>query len=391
MPFTPNKPKKRIYIDALSIASLHMSGVGHLLLDTIKALVNNEQCRQDYQLVLVLPLWKRKMVMRHGLKDVDYKIVFLPARLFSLLLRFNLLPPLDIFLGKGTYIFPNYRNWPLLFSRSITYCHDVSFILYPETVAPKNLVYLRANIKKWLARTNQVITLTKASKDDIHRTLNIGLAKIQVVPCGIDAKVFYPRPSSEIEVIKKKIGIKSKSYLLYVGNLEPRKNLERLLDAFSRLPDKTQISMPLVIVGGGGWNNDTLLAKIENLATSGQVIFPRFYVEDADLPALISGATALLQPSIYEGFGIPPLEAVACGTLPIVSDIASFREIFGDTLQDMRIDPWSTASIEKVLLLLSTLNYEEIEGKTNVYRRQVTRYNWDNSAISLMEVIEEGF
>src|SRR5437868_4018100 len=114
----PNK--QRLLIDALPLAQNRMSGIGHLLLELTRALASND----NLSVILVVPLGKRKAVLRHGINNISIKTLPLPARAVSILLRTRLLPPVDLVLGRGVYLFPNYRNWPLLFSKSLTYFHD---------------------------------------------------------------------------------------------------------------------------------------------------------------------------------------------------------------------------------------------------------------------------
>jgi len=160
--------KTKIYIDALSLAEQKVSGIGHLTLETVRALALEE----GLHINLVLPLGKRKLVERHRLQNVTIMELPIPARGLSLLTKMHLMPPVDLLLGSGVYIFPNYRNWPLLFSKSLTYFHDVSFMLYPETVSPKNLKYLQQNSPIWLKRSDLVLTLSKSSKKDIVKSLD---------------------------------------------------------------------------------------------------------------------------------------------------------------------------------------------------------------------------
>lgn len=382
-------PKTKVFIDALSLAQPRMSGIGHLVLEMTKALATDKQFTATHAIILVLPVGKRKSAKIHSTPNVAYRTLPLPARVIALLMRLRLMPPIDLMLGRGIYLFPNYRNWPVLFSHSITYCHDVSFILHPETVAPKNLRYLQTNIVGWLKRTDKIVTLTNAARNDICQLLAIPSQKIEVVPCGVDKGLFFRRPSTEIKSVKNKYGIEAEQYFIYVGNLEPRKNLERTLRAFSDLPENLQRSYPLLIIAAGGWSSQNLLEDLTILIKQKKAFHPQTYVPDNDIPALISGATALLMPSLYEGFGMPPLEAAACGTLPIVSKIPAHQEVFGGSLKDWYVDPLDEASIKTALRKATELDTAESKKIEAVLQKVVKGYNWESSASRLAEIIED--
>lgn len=375
--------KIKVYIDALPLAEDRMSGIGHLILEQTRALAKNPHL----DIRLVVPLRKRGKILRYNIRNTTVKTLPLLARMASVLTRMRLLPPVDLWLGRGVYLFMNYRNWPLALSKSLTYCHDTSFLLHPETVSPPNLQYLRGNIRLWTRRADLVLTLSKATKQEIIEQLHLPKRKIRVVPCGIDPAVYYPRTKSETEKTKKKYGITTQRYILYVGNLEPRKNLNRLLDAYRELPAELRKKYALVLVGGGGWLNQSTLAKIEQFAKEGENIFhPKTYVKDEDLPALFSGAELVVQPSLYEGFGIPPLQAMACGVPVAGSDIPSIREVVGNNA--VVFDPYSVGSITKALqagLTDKKLRKQLVSGGKN----RAAQLTWEHSATLLAETIKE--
>ncbi len=319
--------KTRVYVDAMALAERQISGIGHLTIETVRALSLNEHL----DVILVLPLGKRHLVARHKIQNTSIVTLPIPARALSLLLRWGLLPPVDIFIGAGVYLFPNYRNWPLARSRSLTYFHDASFLLYPNTVSPKNLAYLLKYAPVWLNRADTVLTLSKSSKSDIVKLLQLDSNKVEIVSCGVDHEVFYARDDVEIQRIKHRYGLICDKYFLYVGNFEPRKNLLNLLSAYQSLPVSIQKEHALVLIGGGGWLNEDVFKLITELQSKGLAILQaNSYVKDDDLPALFSGATALVHPALYEGFGLSPLQAMACGTPVVVADNSSLPEVVGD-------------------------------------------------------------
>ncbi len=371
----------KLYIDALPLAQDKMSGIGHLTLELTRALANNP----SLDIKLVVPLRKRGLVARHNIKNAKIKTFPLPARVISLLMRCRLLPPVDLILGRGVYFFPNYRNWPLLFSHSLTYFHDVSFLLHPETVSPKNLKYLKNNARLWLKRTNYVLTLTESSKEEIITNLGVSSEKIIVVPAGVDTGVFSKRNAEEVISIKNKYKIDTQNYLLYVGNLEPRKNVDSLLRAYAQLTDEFRSQYSLVLIGGGGWLNEGTTELIDKLTSQGlKIIHPRAYVSDEDLPAIYSGAALLVHPAIYEGFGIPPLQAMACEVPVAASNIRAISEVVGDAA--LLFDPYSIEDISKNIqtaLSDQSLRQELVRNA----KKRVEQYSWQQAANRLTQTI----
>jgi glycosyltransferase involved in cell wall biosynthesis len=287
---------------------------------------------------------------------------------------------MDLWLGKGVYIFPNYKNWRLLRSRSLTYIHDLGFIRYPEFVQPKNLAFLKANIRKWIARSTLILTGSDHSRQEIIDLLKVAPDKVVRIYHGVDRQHYHRRSAAEIERVKNKYGIKDK-YLLCIGSLEPRKNLQRLIAAYRNLPAKLAGEYALCLAGGGGWLNEPILADIAAAKDEGfKIVRPEQYVSDDDLPALISGATLLVYPALYEGFGLPPLQAMACGTPVVVSDNSSLPEVVGKA--GVTVDAENPADITaKMIELLSSAELRRELSKKGL--RQAAGFDWDVSAREL--------
>lgn len=314
------------------------------------------------------------------------KTIFLPARVLEIFLRLNIFPPVDWFLGRGVYVFPNYRNWSLWKSKSLTYIYDLGFIRHPETVQPKNQKYLSRYIRRWVSRTNLVVTITQRMKEEIEESLYLSPQQIEVVYCGVDKSVFYKRSKSEILAVKNKYNIAFDNYILFVGNIEPRKNLSKLLEAYELLPISLRNTYGLLIVGGDGWLNESFYKKMESMVAEGyKVLKLNEYVPTEDLPALYSGASVLAHPAIYEGFGMTPLEAMACGTPVAVSDIATIREVIKDPGQ--YFDPYNPMSIGQALIAAVS---DDKHGKDTAYEASIitNNFTWDHTAEQLLHSIE---
>src|SRR3954468_19868126 len=236
--------RPRLYIEATPLASDHMSGVGHVILETIRALDTKEYSLK-YDIRIFVPFNERRKLDRFNFTYVS--IVSLPIlhKVLSLLSRMRIGIPLDLLIGRGVYVFPNYRNWNLLFSHSITYIHDVCFAIYPQYVQKLNLNYLLKYIKLWISRTDEFVTVSQTSRNEIIKYLGVDGQKVTTILNGVDRAIYYRRSNEEIDTVKKKYNIES-GYFLYLSNIEPRKNLEALIKAFGQ--SGLQQSMSLVIV-----------------------------------------------------------------------------------------------------------------------------------------------
>ena len=211
---------------------------------------------------------------------------------------------------------------------------DLSFIRYPRTFRPENRLYLRLFTRISAQRARRVITISQNTKTDVIRWLGVPSERIKVVYCGVD-EYYHPLSEEEVSVFRQKKGL-PEQYLLSVGTLEPRKNLSLLLRAYARLRNAGEKLPLLIMAGGRGWMYESLFAEVERLQLADSVYFPG-YVPSQELPLWYNGATCLLYPSLYEGFGLPPLEAMACGTPIISSNTSSLPEVIGDA--GLLLDP----------------------------------------------------
>jgi glycosyltransferase involved in cell wall biosynthesis len=380
--------KTPIYIDALSFAQARKSGVGHIAEELTLALEKTLRHRDEPRKVyLVVPLRKAKFVRKYESDILRIKTMPLPGKILHLLNKWNLLPPLDIFLGKGDYIFPNYRNWRLAFSRSFTYIHDLSYLHYEQFVEPKNLAYLKKNIPVWIRRSDKILTASDYTKEEIIHYLHVDADRVSVVPHGVDTETFHSQPASQYQKVLERYGIETDGFILHVGNIEPRKNIRNLLTAYTNLSKTTQEKHPLVLVGGDGWLNDAEKVAIEKAISKGLIIIqPSRYVEDADLPAIYSAASVVAMPSFYEGFGMPPLQAMACGIPVIVADNSSLHELFSGVGTMVGTSP---ASIQKGLETVLKMSPSEKSHYKKEARRVAEKYSWNVTAEKLLEVVNE--
>lgn len=222
---------------------------------------------------------------------------------------------------------------PKLAMPSVLTVYDLTPMLFPQFHARLNRWYQRMTLPKMLTRAAAVIAISQKTKDDLVRSFQVDPARIHVTMLGVDHTRFASQPKEEaLAQVHAATGIEA-PYVLAVGTLEPRKNLMALLHAYATLPPSTP---PLVLTGSQGWGDQVLTAMVEQLQLKERVRFTG-YVADEVLPALYAAAELFVYPSLYEGFGLPVLEAMACGVPVITSQTSSLPEVTGDAA--VLVDP----------------------------------------------------
>jgi len=222
-------------------------------------------------------------------------------------------PPFDWFSGKADlYHFPNFTIPPLTKGKKIVTIHDMSFLRYPEFSEQKNLEYLSAFIHDTVRRADAILTVSEFSRKETSELLGLDPAQIFATPLGITPGCVRPT-ASQIANTRRQLKLE-RPYLLSVGTLEPRKNIPFLIEIFEQLPE---FDGDLVIAGMKGWKVGPILERMNSSSRRERIRYLEF-VPDCDLFSLYAGAELFVTTSFYEGFGLPPLEAMACGT-PVVS------------------------------------------------------------------------
>jgi glycosyltransferase involved in cell wall biosynthesis len=255
--------------------------------------------------------------------------------------------------------------------------HDLSFEHLPQTFKWRSRKQLRITVPRSARQAAQVIALSRHGRDDIIETYGVEPEKVTVIPLAAPAHFQPVLNEQELQRVRQTYGIEG-DYILSVGAIQPRKNLSRLVAAYSRLrPIGPKGNLPkLVLVGKWGWLYEETLRSIKELETSDSVVLTG-YVPESDLPALYSGALAFVYPSYFEGFGLPPLEAMQCGTPVIVGNRTSLPEVIGDA--GMLVDPFDvddiTAAIVKVI---SDSDFREQLRVKGLERASI--FNWQKTA-----------
>lgn len=381
-----SKNKTKVFIDAEVLIVPHFSGIGHYTLELLRALDNLIENRDD--IIIELGVFYRRMdkIRGYGFRNFKIRRTPYPLRISNALKIRGMQPPYDLLFGKRVYFFPNYTSWPMLFSKSVPVVYDLSFEYFPQYVEPRNQKFLSDNVKnsvKWAAK---VVTISKNSQKEISEFYDIPKSKIPIVYPGIDQREFFRWPQDEIAKVNARYGIHGK-YILFVGNIEPRKNLKNLLLAYEQLDQKLRDEYSLLLVGARGWLDDEIFDIIERLRVAGNHIQqPQGYVKDEDRAAIFSGASLFVYPSQYEGFGIPPVEAMACGVPTITSDNSSLPEAVGDAAEMVSAD-----SVEKLTeAITKVLQDPALQSKmTEKGFVQADKFSWEREAEKLLDVFTE--
>ncbi|NJN68711.1 MAG: glycosyltransferase family 4 protein [Chloroflexaceae bacterium] len=265
-------------------------------------------------------------------------------------------------------------------ARTILTVHDLTFLLHPACFAPSLHHYLSQAVPRSLEQANLVLADSHATRSDVIRLLPVTPERCVVVYPGVSPR-FCPLPASEVEPVRQQLNL-PRSFFLFVGTLEPRKNLVRLLEALARLAPGAEGYDPacetLVIAGRKGWLYEEIFATMKRLRLEPRVRVMDF-VDDEMLPSLYNLAGVFVYPSLYEGFGLPVLEALACGTPVVTSAVASLPEVAGDAA--VLVNPHASEAIAAGMLQAQ----RDHERLRRAGPQQAQRFRWEPSARSLQD------
>ena len=264
---------------------------------------------------------------------------------------------------------------------SVATVHDVGYRHFPEAHPSLQLRYLEWSTRHNATISRHVITDSAATKADLNAFYAIPPAKMTVVYPGVDPLLGRVRDEGKLTAVCQKYAI-TRPYFLFLSTIQPRKNVARLVQAYAQ----SGVSAQLVLAGNAGWLAEPIMAEIETLRAAGHEIITPGFVADEDKAALLSGATALLYPSLYEGFGFPLLEAQACGTAVLTATTSSLPEVAGDSA--LLVDPLDVDGMAAAISRLATdadLRADlEARGAVNV-----KRFGWWETAVSVLDVLEK--
>lgn len=297
---------------------------------------------------------------------------WLPGRIVQRAWRTLGAPPYNWFAGSADlYHFTNFIRAPLTRGRSVATIYDVSFLRHAEAAEPGNLRYLRRHMRKTARDADAIQTISEFSANEIHELLDVPRDRIHVAYPGLDHHA-EPIAPEQADALRRKMGV-DRPYLLFVGTLEPRKNLPFLFKVFDALESFDGL---LLLAGMRGWKVEPILDAMQG-ARRAASIRHLDYVSDADLQALYAGATLFVYPSLYEGFGIPPMEAMLADTPVVSSGGGSLPEVLGDAAEiipDFDVDAWRDRI---ATLLRDTARRSALVEKG---RQRTALYNWPEAA-----------
>lgn len=252
--------------------------------------------------------------------------------------------------------------------------HDLTFLHYPDYLTADSRRYYNQQISAACQHADHILAVSAATRQDLISMLQVPAEKITVQPHGVN-RAFRPLSSAETDAVRAALDLPER-YFLHVGTWEPRKNIAGFLRGYRLLLDHSPDSPPVVLVGRPGWLFDQSKREIDNLQLGDRVLW-RDQVSDEQLPAVYKSACALVSTSFYEGFGMPALEAMACGITPIVSNRSSFPEVVGDV--GLLVDPENPQSIADALLQVLNQSSSAVTQRQRCLDRAAT-FTWERSA-----------
>ena len=264
--------------------------------------------------------------------------------------------------------------------KTITTIYDMTYIRFPETMKRRNYFRLKTGMEQAIRKADRIITISEFSKKEICSLLKVQNEKVHVIYCAAPDK----GESANMADVSEKYGIHN-PYILFVGTIEPRKNLVRLIQAFDLLKTEFGISHQLVLAGGNGWQNQEIYTAAMHAKHKEDIIFTGFVSKEVKA-SLYENASVFVFPSLYEGFGIPPLEAMQWGCPVVCANAASLPEAAGGAAE--YVDPKDVQSIAMgVWKVLSDRHYADNLAEKGF--EQVKKFSWDHSAEQLFSLCKE--
>ena len=327
------------------------------------------------------------MAYKNGKKYVKIQECdWFSGTLYRFLFCFFAIPYRLFFKEKAdlTHFF-NFCIPPGVYGKKVVTIHDMAFRRYPSTVRFRTKVLLKLNLKRTIKRADAVIAVSEFTKQEILHFYPISEAKVFVVPNGIDSSVFHPNYSeNEVKKVKASYGI-SGEYFLYLGTLEPRKNLLHLIKAYIELQKEQKEDFPkLVLAGGAGWMYKEIFQMVKQSKQERNILFTG-YLKDKEVPLLLKGAKVFCFPSLYEGFGMPVLEAMACGTPVLTSNTTALAEIAKGAA--ITVNPESMKELKKGLARLHFDSKLREKYRERGFQR-AQYYSWKKAAKCLEKVYQ---
>ena len=315
----------KVRVEVSSLTNRNISGVANYTKMLTEALDGNADIETHASYFNFLD---RQPEPNVSLKRSLEKNSLFPLRIYAKLQSYNIAPPFDIFLPSvDLTIFPTFATWPTCKSKlRATVIHDLTYLYFPDTVEEKNLAHLRRVVPRSIKEADFIITISEAVKAELVKEFSLSPEKCIITTIPPDPKYLIKNDNE----IHKKYGIPTEKFIYFIGNLEPRKDLPTLVEAYRKLPKSIKNEYSLVMAGGHGWKTEKSLNAIKSAQKDGDNVIHVGFIGNDDGAAFYQKATMFVMPSIYEGFGMPILEAMASECPVIASDIPVLREVGGD-------------------------------------------------------------
>ena len=359
-----------------------LTGIGRYTYELAKSLANNQAIDslhflRGYQLCENIP-----KVEQIPTNFSEIKKLFQKSRIAARLYR-TISPRMKAISMRGlkdhVYHGPNFYLPPIE-GKCVVTVHDLSIYNWSECHPAWRVRYMKSEIKLTLKRADVIITDSEFVKKEIGKQLKFPLEKIFTIPLA-NAETFHPYGETEISSILKKHGLSSDRYCLFSGTIEPRKNIDTLLDAYMLLPASVKKKWPLVLTGYEGWNSENLHLRIKKAVNEGLIRYLG-YVSKEDLPKISAGARLFVFPSLYEGFGLPVLEAMASGVPVVCSNSSSLPEVIGDA--GAMCDPLDTSTLSELI----SIGLENEQWRKDAIKKGLKRsklFSWERCANETIE------
>ena len=357
--------KKSILINTIPLLA-PLTGIGRYIWEICSRIDKNYVECSDFEFKYYYGFLTKKLILQKDVKQLFHPVI-------RKYLKKVIYKASNLFFSKRCDLYWEPNNVPMdLFKpkKIVTTIHDLSVFLYPHWHPKERVIFFNEN-KKNINKSDLIITVSNYIKNEIMEYFKIKEERIKVIYLGY-YKSFRAIEKEKLSSLFNKYNVNFK-FILFVGSVEPRKNLKNVILAYSNLPEKYKREYKLLIVGFKGWENSQvmeLINKDKNIKYLG-------YVDDETLAYLYDKASIFLYPSLYEGFGLPPIEAMACGCPVIVSNVASLPEVCGDAA--LYVSPDDIDNINHAIqLLLDDSNLREELVKKGVKRTK--RFSWDKCA-----------
>jgi len=372
----------RIGLDLSCLMARPLTGVGYYTLNLFQAFAARQG---PFDVRVVASSFRPKTDLFQTLRTQCSRVRVLPwpTRLKNRMWTTLEWPPLEWFTGQvdiahgAFHLLPPSRH-----ARRMVTIFDLSNLRYPEMHRAESFGIHEPLLRHAAAKADLIVAISESCKTDVVELLGVAPERVRVVLGGINIEEFTEALDDRLlETLKKRFSIAG-DYLIHLGTLEPRKNLPRLLDAYARVRQRFNDCPQLVLAGQAGWMFEDVFSAIERLHLRGRVVHTG-YLERNEAVCLLRGAHSCVYPSLYEGFGLPVLEAMAARTPVLTSNVSSMPEVVGGT--GILVDPQSVESIESGLVSLLEDRAASLQRAEAAFDR-AKRFTWQNSARALAEI-----